>query len=640
MISQTLMGSPIEDVVAQIHSNGGKVIPQSNGGYLVSCPNPAHGKGRGDRAPSLHVSEGRDARAVLYCHAGCSTDEVVSALGMTLSDLFVKDSPETSFRDYGLKPFTVAKPVPAPVVACDLPLCESTRKRQGLGECVAQYPYTDEHGTLAGSVHRYEPGDNGRPKSFRPFTAQEDGTLKLGGKISVPYGLPRVREVLGEGGTVLICEGEKDADRVNALGRKDLAGTTNSGGAGKWTDEHSAFLVGLGGVVQVVGDTDAVGQDHARKVIASLQAAGVESPVLSWPTAGKDLSEHLDTGRAIDDLAVQESPEDSPEAPAFPKLGRVLTLGQLDELPPIRNLVDGWLSAPSAAILVGGYALGKTAVTVSLACSVASGTPFLGHEVEQRRTLYVLGEGARGMPRRVRAWQETWQRELPEDQFSIMVRPRGSLRDPDTWRELLHYCHGEGIGFVVLDTLSALAPDADETKDAPAIIRGLNDLAEQIDGTALLVHHPGWSDQKRSRGGYQLQANVDEVLVLTAASEGSEHLAVKVDKRKDGEAGQTHYLRRVVVPLGHDENGDPVSSITVEHSRLSDAEVPIRERVLSYLAVCGQEGASRSDIASEIGVSGPSGGFRAALSGLVGEGLIRAEGATRSRVYFITSDEE
>lgn len=629
MRAHTLTDTPLERVVSAVESTGGKVKQQRPGDFLVSCPATSHGKGRGDRNPSLHLTEGTDEQVLVYCHSGCSTDEVLDALGLTRADLFPrKDSPESPARR------KTPKPAPAPAVACSLPECEPLRKRANLGPCVAQYPYTDEDGNLLGVIHRYEPGEDGRSKTFRPFTVTPDGGLRAGGTISVPYELPRAREVLQRGGTVLVCEGEKDADAVNALGRADLAGTTNSGGAGKWRDEHSAHLAGLGGNVQVVGDTDAAGQKHAREVLESLQRVGVESPVLSWPAEGKDLSDHLDAGLDIANLR-----KETPEAPEeYPRLGEVLSVSDLGTLPPIRNLVDGWLSAPSAAVLVGGYGLGKTAITVSLACSVASGTPFLGNEVEQRRTLYLVGEGARGMNRRVRAWSETWKRDLPEDSLSFMVRPRGSLSEAEMWRDLRRYCQDHEIGFVVLDTMSALAPDADETKDAPRIVRGLNDLAEQIDGTALLVHHPGWSNSGRSRGGYQLQGNVDEVLVLTAASEGSEHLAVKMDKRKDGESGQTHYLRRIVVPLGTDENGDPVSSITVEHSRISDAEVPIRDRVLGYLAACGDLGASPSFIAKEIGADPSHGGFRRALTNLVSDGLATAKGNGRARVYFLAEE--
>lgn len=45
---------------------------------------PAHP----DRTPSLPVREGNDGRVLLNCFAGCSTDEVLHALGLDMRDLF------------------------------------------------------------------------------------------------------------------------------------------------------------------------------------------------------------------------------------------------------------------------------------------------------------------------------------------------------------------------------------------------------------------------------------------------------------------------------------------------------------------------------------------------------------------------
>jgi hypothetical protein len=57
-------------------------------GWLVSCPLPGHGKGRGDRDPSVSVTEGDDGRALVNCLAGCETKRIVPAWGLTMADLF------------------------------------------------------------------------------------------------------------------------------------------------------------------------------------------------------------------------------------------------------------------------------------------------------------------------------------------------------------------------------------------------------------------------------------------------------------------------------------------------------------------------------------------------------------------------
>lgn len=54
------------------------------GTYLTHCP------GHGDERPSLAVRE-LSGGVVLHCHAGCTADEVLAALGMSLPDLIKKN---------------------------------------------------------------------------------------------------------------------------------------------------------------------------------------------------------------------------------------------------------------------------------------------------------------------------------------------------------------------------------------------------------------------------------------------------------------------------------------------------------------------------------------------------------------------
>ena len=56
-------------------------VRQSVGQWLAPCPVPTHGKGNGDRNPSLSVRHGpRDGQVLVHCFAGCSNDDVIAAL--------------------------------------------------------------------------------------------------------------------------------------------------------------------------------------------------------------------------------------------------------------------------------------------------------------------------------------------------------------------------------------------------------------------------------------------------------------------------------------------------------------------------------------------------------------------------------
>ncbi len=47
--------------------------------WLASCPVPSHGRGKGDRNPSLAIADGHSGLLV-RCHAGCDTRDIFAAL--------------------------------------------------------------------------------------------------------------------------------------------------------------------------------------------------------------------------------------------------------------------------------------------------------------------------------------------------------------------------------------------------------------------------------------------------------------------------------------------------------------------------------------------------------------------------------
>jgi 5S rRNA maturation endonuclease (ribonuclease M5) len=90
----------------------------------------------------------------------------------------------------------------------------------------------------------------------------------------VLYRLGEVREGITSDRWVFVVEGEKDADRLSALG---VVATCNPGGAGKWRAGYSEML--RGARVAVLPDNDESGRRHARQVAESL--AGVAQDVRS-----------------------------------------------------------------------------------------------------------------------------------------------------------------------------------------------------------------------------------------------------------------------------------------------------------------------------------------------------------------------
>jgi hypothetical protein len=65
-----------------------KNVQQEGDGYKASCPVPTHGRGRGDRYPSLSICTDTEGNVLLRCFANCVSEAVVDALGLSIADLF------------------------------------------------------------------------------------------------------------------------------------------------------------------------------------------------------------------------------------------------------------------------------------------------------------------------------------------------------------------------------------------------------------------------------------------------------------------------------------------------------------------------------------------------------------------------
>jgi putative DNA primase/helicase len=136
-------------------------VTRTSNGWDALCP--AHG----DNRPSLGVAVGTDNRILLKCRAGCSIESIVSALGLSMKDLFSGPPPATAGRP-----------------------------RE-----VAAYDYKDAKGKLRYQNVRYQ------PKTFKLRRPNTNGgwTWNLKGVKRIPYRLP---ELLGRE-HVYITEGEK-----------------------------------------------------------------------------------------------------------------------------------------------------------------------------------------------------------------------------------------------------------------------------------------------------------------------------------------------------------------------------------------------------------------------------------------------
>jgi hypothetical protein len=187
-------------------------VRRQGGFYRAFCP--AHDD---RKTPNLDVKEGEDGRVLLLCRAGCSTDEVVEALGLKMRDLFslggeeadtVSDLRSTPPSSCTLEAYARAKRVPVDFLK-SLGLSDVTYS----GSPAIRIPYRNREGQEKAVRFRLalEKGREGDER-FRWRS----------GSRTLPYGLWRLEDAR-EAGYVVLVEGESDCHTlwhhgVEALG--------------------------------------------------------------------------------------------------------------------------------------------------------------------------------------------------------------------------------------------------------------------------------------------------------------------------------------------------------------------------------------------------------------------------------------
>ncbi len=90
-IVQTTPKVTIDDVLSRL-----KKLRKTHRGWIACCPVESHN----DKNPSLSIAESNDGRILLYCHRGCSYQEIVAAMGFSPGDLNPKQTPPRNLEEY------------------------------------------------------------------------------------------------------------------------------------------------------------------------------------------------------------------------------------------------------------------------------------------------------------------------------------------------------------------------------------------------------------------------------------------------------------------------------------------------------------------------------------------------------------
>lgn len=497
---------PIDDLRAQIEDVTGPARPNGRGGWNLRCP--AHS----DRNPSLTLDQNEQHHALVLCQAGCSTDDVLAAIGRTRRDLYPKGD----------------------------------RNRRETDPVVATYRYTDEHGSTLYEVLRTA---SKRFRQRRPDPASPGGwAWKLGDVRRVLYRLPIVLDAIANGLPVYLVEGEKDVHTIEALGH---VATTNPGGAGrgKWRPEYTETL--RGAHVVAITDRDRDGQGLAHMLAIRDQVAPVAASfVLLQPRAGKDTTDHVTAGLELDDMTivpadlraavppadgkvtepVSGAPISPVEVPAAEDGGRQirLTAATEFEIRAVQWLWDGRMPIGELCLIPGREGVGKSTFLAWLARAITRGELPGVYAGEPRAVLYAASEDAWGYtiaPRMVAAGADLsliYRIDTVEDGVP------GGLLLPRDCSELAAIAEQYKAAVLMCDPILSLVDDRLNINRAQELRKALEPLKRAAEAAGLaipaLIHFNKTSDTDASSriAGSRAWAEVARAIIAIAHDEDAE----------------------------------------------------------------------------------------------------------------------
>lgn len=247
------------------------------------------------------------------------------------------------------------------------------------------------------------------------------------------------------------------------------------------------------------------------------------------------------------------------------------TLEDFDTLQPgsLTWRVKGLWPAVGLCFVGGPSMSAKTFWTLDACGRVCRGLPVLGRKSIPGGVVYIAAEGAHGVRNRLVGLRENigplgsrfqfigqgpnlTDGEDVADLRAILLEARSDLK-----------ARGHDLGMVVVDTLSASVPGADEnsSQDMGPVLNALQGLATDLGTLLLVVAHTGKDETRGLRGWSGQLGNADGVIMLTEPD--GDLRSGTVLKVKDGPSGDRFGFELKRLVLGEDADGDEITTCVI-----------------------------------------------------------------------------
>jgi AAA domain len=511
-------------------------------GWQAKCP--AHD----DHDPSLSIDEGSDGRALVKCHAGCATDDVLRTRNLTTRDLF--PIPGKAFRDAKA---IMQSPPPfdwqACVKALDQGDLHGLSKRRGFSPEFCQwlneekligiyrgsvaFPVCDAQGKVVGVHHRSGKDWFYHPKGIKatPFVI---GKLIPGEPVNVfesTWDGLAFMDKTGERDGIIIARGAKNAGRVAPL----IAGASY---CATWTQN------------------DEPGRNFEKDLVTAA-ACGVKRAKIpeqykdlnDWTRAGATDRELTHAFNKAEPLSRTPTPTPTPEKPLI----EFVSPAQIRSYQPPEDalLVGDYHIVKGGMFIIGGApGVGKSRAIVAQAQAGALKKDWFGLAVHRKLRIMII-QTENGL---VRLRKEFLNLDFAEMDECVRISPPPPFglcfKRSDFREQLAREIEQFNPDIVIIDPWISATPrdKAEDYLDTLALIRSV--LPEGDDKPALgIVAHtrkPLPNERANGRallhmiaGSFTIGAVARSVFVLQSASDDTTDNRVvwTCCKNNDGELG-------------------------------------------------------------------------------------------------------
>lgn len=493
-------------------------VTGGGGQYSARCP------GHGDQHNSLSVSVGRDGRILLHCHAGCTPDNIVEAMGLAMKDLFAEITPNDAFPAYNTP---------------------KTKDLPAVFEAEYIYP-----GNPPLKKIKMRKADGG--KFF--YWMHLNGETWVKGRNGIAPTLYTSTGNTGLPGSVFLVEGEKDVCTLSGLGK--AAVSLPDGAKSEWRPEYGKVLAGR--TVVIIQDNDEPGKEYAQMLAGKLHGLTAGIKVLdltqAWPEMPRkgdatDLINHLGPKDGL--MAILQLARDAPEWEPLPgknennehKALKIICMTEV-EAKKTKWLWYPYIPLGKITLMQGDPGASKTTLSLAIASIISKGGRFINDdELSYRAPAKVLYQTA-------------------EDGMDDTIKPRLLKMEPDFGKIFFIDEHDQGLtlsdtriedafkrlrpALTIIDPLQAyLGAEVDmhRANEVRPVMAKIGRLAEEYECAVLFIMHMSKMTQQkalyRGLGSIDFAAVARSVLVVGKNPQNDHELIMAHEKSSLAKNGQS-----------------------------------------------------------------------------------------------------